>query len=209
MPAKKSVIIMYCLIFLTMSILITDCVSSSSQEKETAMTETPEPGKPETPQPTPTETTGPTPSPKPKEMPEPEKGECWLILKEMTIPLNTAFTTELHINTENQNFAAYGIKIKYNPAIVAVEAEIGINGVEAGPDGFVTVANTNKKGEIMIAGLNPSGKKGGKNLHAITIHWKAIGKGVTTLEVIVDNLVDSSTAAIGTLKGRHSTIEVK
>jgi hypothetical protein len=206
MQAKKSVILMYCLIFLTTIILITGCVSSS-RETETTITEAPEPGEPETAQPTPAETSGSTP--KPKETLEPEKGECWLILKETTIQLNTAFTSELHINTENQNFAAYGIKIKFDPAIVAVETKVGTNGVEAGPDGFVTVVNTNKNGEIMIAGFNPSGKKGGKNLHAITIHWNAIGKGVTRLEVIVNDLVDSSTATIGTLKGRHSTIEVK
>ncbi|MBN1697645.1 MAG: hypothetical protein JW881_09040 [Spirochaetales bacterium] len=168
-------------------------------------TETPLP----TPSPKPEPTPVPTQPPEPQETPGPQKGECWLVTENTAVGLNTNFTTKLFTNTGDQGLAAYGIKIKFDPEIIDVDKAVGINGAEAGPKSFLAAANVTKPGEIMIAGFDTSGKKGGEVFHIATIHWKAKRKGTTKLEIIIDNLIDSSTTPIGTMKGHNSEIEVR
>jgi len=67
-----------------------------------------------------------------------EGGDVWF----NTVPSQSVggvFSTEIYVDTGTQNLAAYGFEITWDPSIITVP--LGIDGVEAGADGFLAAAN--------------------------------------------------------------------
>lgn len=172
-------------------LVIAGCVSTPEE---------PEPTPELTAKPTPEPTPEPTKVPEPTEEPGPKAGELWMKLSNESITENSLFSTELRINTGDQKVAAYGIKIHYDDSVLSLVAERGNDGVVAGVDGFVAAVNAVKAGTVVIAGFDTTGKGPGDNLHLLTIYWKAVKKGSTTIKIEIDKLADELTQPLGVTK---------
>jgi hypothetical protein len=127
-------------------------------------------------------------------------GEITLSTASSNIKEGDAFVTEALLNSGTQNFAAYTFTITYDSSVVAVNTDMGTSGVEAGADGFVSAVNTSTAGQIIIAGFdaNGTGTGPGANLSVLKINWNAITAGNASMQLDILNIVDSSTATIGT-----------
>ena len=187
------------------TLLFSGCVSTPVE---------PEPAKAPTDAPveeklTPEPTEKPTQTPEPIKKFEPNVGEFWMEVPKKPVAKGSEFSTKIRINTGDQKIAAYGIRISFDPAVIDVDTGKASIGVEPGPDGFLAAENLTDPGTLFAAGFDVYGKGPGDNLHILTIHWKAVGIGISTINISVNNLVDEKVAVIGVKKGLSAVIEVE
>ncbi|MBN2440430.1 MAG: hypothetical protein JXJ04_03775 [Spirochaetales bacterium] len=134
-------------------------------------------------------------------------GKIWFVPSTQTMTTGSSTTTELHINTGNNRLAAYGIDIAFDSSIVDVKTNIGINGAEAGADGFVT-AVAYYDGLLRTSGFDVSGTGPKDDLHFLTIHWIGIGPGTSELTMEIRDLTNEAYATIGNPTGIPGSITV-
>jgi len=208
---KKKYFICF-LIFLICHLVIISCVSTPETPAETEDTSTDikEEEKP-TAEPTPKPSPAPTKVPETTKEPLPEIGECWIKTPEEPVTSGSEFSVELLINTGEQNLAAYGFEVTFDASVININPDIGNNGVEPGPMGFLTAVNINEAqfGKMRLAGFDTAGKKASARFHLCTIHFKAVKKGNATILINVDQLVDANITPIGKPVGRETTIEIQ
>jgi len=118
-------------------------------------------------------------------------GCMWLIPYDQSIAPGGSCSTELHVNTGDQNFAAYGVEIYYDSDILQYDSYV------LGADGFISAVNSNEPGIIRTTGFDPMGKGPGIDLHVWTINWIAVGTGENILEMIINDLSDGYLIPIG------------
>ncbi|TFG81172.1 MAG: hypothetical protein E4H20_10370 [Spirochaetales bacterium] len=135
-------------------------------------------------------------------------GTCSMLPESITIDLNDAFTTEIHVDTGSMNIAAYDVDVLFDPTTIQVNTGEGTNGVQASADGFVSAVNASSPGVLQISGLDASGKGPDNDFPLVTINWTAVGAGTAAITLEVEVLVDSSYATIGTPAGIGNTITV-
>ncbi|MBN1698644.1 MAG: hypothetical protein JW881_14105 [Spirochaetales bacterium] len=139
-----------------------------------------------------------------------EGGEVWLVPEELTVKNSDKFTIEVHCHTGEQKLAAYGISIKYNTFNLDVDTDIGTNGVEAGPDGFVAAANAvEETGTLVMSGFDTGGKGPSEDLNLFITHWIAIESGTTVLEVTIVDLVDENTDPIANQIANDGSVTIQ
>jgi hypothetical protein len=159
-----------------------------------------------TPEPTPEDTLPPT---TPPEEPGTGPGDVWIFPVSQTATAGSAVVTEVHVNTGTEILGAYGIDIGYDPAVLYIDTATATDGVEAGPDGFVTAVNPELEPDVMrVAGFDASGKGPGEDLHIFSINWIAEGTGTTAITITVINLVAPDSSGIGTPAGIEGIVTV-
>ncbi|MBN2443719.1 MAG: hypothetical protein JXJ04_20325 [Spirochaetales bacterium] len=151
----------------------------------------------------------PKQSPVPQAEIVPGSGNVMVKPETITTKVNEEFTTEIIIDSGNQKVAAYGFLITFNKNIIDVDVAKGNSGVEPGKDGYVAAQNANNPGKLDVAGFDVYGKGPGKELHFLTIHWKAVRTGKSTIDIKVKNLVDETTKVIGRPAGINSEVTVE
>jgi hypothetical protein len=139
----------------------------------------------------------------------PSTGTVWFVPAEEEVTVDSDFTLETHVNTGNQRLAAYAFSISYPPDILDVNTDAGINGVEAGPEGFLIAVNVSRPGSLNVGGYDINGKGPDNDLNLITIHWKAIAAGYIKVNIKILNLNDEKTHLIGTPKGTGAKIKIR
>lgn len=93
--------------------------------------------------------------------------------------------------------SAYGIDIRYKAGLISIDAGLGTDGVSPGVDGFVSAVNANEGGVLKVTGFDTSGKGPGPDLHLFTVHFTTGDSyGGSVIEIVVDDLIDETTAAI-------------
>lgn len=136
-------------------------------------------------------------------------GDVWLVKKKNNNKDAAFFTTEVHVDTGTQKFAAYEFEINYDPALVKLYEKTGMRGVVPGPNGFVTSVNTDNPGILVIQGLDIFGKLPGRDLYMADINWQAISEGNTEYLIKVNILKDESQEDIGKPFGIPLKVELK
>jgi hypothetical protein len=173
--------------------------------------DTPKPSNPPeepSPEPTAVPTAVPPPTPIPTSVPR-NPGEVWLIPENQEVSNGASFTTEVHCHTGLQELGAYGIDLYFDSAIIVVDTLVGDeSGVDEGPDGFIAAINPNDDGVLKTSGFDTGGTGPGSDLHILTIHWKAIGRGTSSINIDVRNMTDPDTEDIGTLNGISGSVTV-
>ncbi|MBN2440688.1 MAG: family 43 glycosylhydrolase [Spirochaetales bacterium] len=144
-----------------------------------------------------------TPDPTPTPTTPPEDCNVFFDPAHSTQILDSTFRIDVVVDSGNQELAAYGFNITYDPAILHV-AE-----VEKGVDGFLAAANTETPGEIIASGFDSSGTGPGSDLQVLIITFNGIAEGISSLGLYVDQLVDGGPTVIGTACGTDGSIEVK
>jgi hypothetical protein len=136
-------------------------------------------------------------------------GDVWFVPEQITVQNGTIFQTEIHLNTGTQKLAAYGIDITYDADLLSVDQSIGLNGVEAGADGFVVSVNAKKTGLIRIAGFEINGVNPSEDLNLVVINWIAKNKGTSKLDIKIRDLVDLSYSNIPDPSGKPGTVIIE
>ena len=124
-------------------------------------------------------------------------GDVWLVKKKNNEKNSNFFTTEVHVDSGTQKFAAYDFEIAYDPVLVKLYEKIGMQGVVPGPNGFITSVNSDNPGILIIQGLDIFGKLPGRDLYMADINWKAISEGTVEYIIKVNVLKDESQEDIG------------
>jgi hypothetical protein len=148
----------------------------------------------------------PTPSPTPGTIDDP--GAVWITPQNSVVRKGTAFTTGIHVNTGSTLIGAYGLQVEYDEGIVGVDTSAGLNGVEAGADGFVAAVNADEPGTLNFSGFDPYGKGPGADLDFLVIHWTALNEGSTELVITINSLVDLDTEPLGDPHPLHGIVTV-
>jgi hypothetical protein len=136
-------------------------------------------------------------------------GEVWLKKEQKVVRTGFSFYTEIHADTGNQKLKTYEIKVEYDPEMLSINTSRGINGVDAGGNGFVTSAGTTGKGVLVVKGVDMFGKLPNTDLYLMNIHWIAQKKGKTKINISVTTFMDVDEEDIGTYKGGLFKIAIK
>ncbi|MBN1697646.1 MAG: hypothetical protein JW881_09045 [Spirochaetales bacterium] len=150
----------------------------------------------------------PSKTPKPEYI-LPGSGNVWIVPEELTVAAGEAFTTEIHINSGNQKVASYGIDLTFTSDIIQIDVSKGETGIEAGKDGYVSAVNPNLKDMAKLAGFDVHGTGPGVDLNFLTVHWKAVKKGTSKINITVDKVTDEKTNDVGRPKGIGGTVIVE
>jgi hypothetical protein len=119
------------------------------------------------------------------------------------------FFSEVHVDTGNDKLAEYEITFEYDAEHFDVNKGIGINGLEAGGNGFITSVDIPEPGKIIARGLYIYGKLPNRDFYLLNIHWIARKKGKSRICVTVNNMVTPEKEVIGTLKGGFFKVSIK
>lgn len=116
--------------------------------------------------------------------------------------------TELNIDTVGSTkLAAYGITIKYDNSDLILDKNFVLDGVEAGPGGFVTAVNPDINGEVKITGFDVYGKT---DMILFKVHWEINsvllyrGGGNIYIDMEVNDFVDEKTNDIPYVVNRET-----
>jgi len=128
-------------------------------------------------------------------------GDVWFVPKNGTTSVAT-YSDELHANTGDNKLGAFQVRIAFDPAVIQLDTSV--SGGAEGPSGWSTTVNAenNESGVVVINSFSTTGLSAGNDVKILTLHWKKIGAGTTTLDLTVEDLVDVDTGhTIGTPNG--------
>jgi hypothetical protein len=151
---------------------------------------------------------GPKQSPVPRRDIIPGSGRVWMDPEISTVSVDSEFKTDIFVNSGDQKIAAYGLIFNYSEDIITLNKDIGNNGVTPGDDGYVAALN-NTEGQLFIAGYDVYGKGPGDKLHFLTINWRAVKTGETTITITVEKMVDETTDVVGKPVGISGKVVVE
>lgn len=160
------------------------------------------------PTPPPGVTPGPSSAPLPAGTPVPSRppraGLITLNSSDMTIEVCQTFTTTAYLNTGTQVLQSYTVTFSYDTPYISEKWCVGLNGVVAGADGFVTDVDNSTPGTLIISGYDAAGKGPGTRLHLFTVSWKALPHDMeyddwksTYVVMEIDSLLDPDGQTIG------------
>ncbi len=135
--------------------------------------------------------------------------DVWFAPDGTTASVGDEFSIGVHVNTGSLKLGAYHFVITFDDSIVSVDADQGMQGVEAGADGFVTISNASVSGQIIFNGFDVEGKGPGEDLHVATIYWSAQSAGTTALDLTVGNLTSEIGLTLGTPHAIDGTVTVE
>ena len=126
-----------------------------------------------------------------------EPGDIWFVLPDWNcINVNSDFIIEVHLNTGSQNLAAYSFNIQFSSMVLGINTQKGINGVEAGPDGFVTTTSPSDA-TLLVSGSDVNGTGPGTDLHLFSIHFTGYTTGTSIIAVRINEMSDSNGEIVG------------
>ncbi len=123
--------------------------------------------------------------------------DAWFGMESGAIDLGATYTDNIYVNTGTSKIGAYSFTITYDPTVIQVDLSQGEDGAEPGADGFVAAANMRGSGSYIVNGFDAYGKGPSFNLHLVTLHWKAVGKGTTDLRLEINSLTDETGEELG------------
>ena len=138
----------------------------------------------------------------------PPKNSIWFEPNPLQLKAGMTKDTSVLCNSRDQNLAAYGFIITFDPAIVRINTAQYSDGVSAGADGFIAALNAVIPGKLTVAGFDVTGKGPGSRLHVLDIAWEGVADGTTTLDLYVDSIIDSNQNSLGIRQGIDGTIIV-
>jgi hypothetical protein len=121
----------------------------------------------------------------------------------------STFSATVYANTGDQLLSSYNITVSYSTGTLTPDICSGINGINAGTDGFVTTVDAQTSGKIIVSGFDAGGIGPGTKLKLFNIKLKAIDFGETSryygnsyfatgsFSITVNELLDPSGAEIG------------
>lgn len=136
-------------------------------------------------------------------------GQVWLKKEQKVIRTGYSFYTEIHANTGNQKLKKYELRFEYDPEMLNINTTTGINGVDAGGNGFVTSAEIPEDGILVVKGVDMFGKLPNADLYLLNVHWIAQKKGKAKVNIIVVSFLDEGEEVIGTHRGGLFRIAIK
>ena len=118
---------------------------------------------------------------------------------------------DIKVNTGKEKVAAYGIKLKYDPTYIKIEKDKdGKVRIEAANEGFLAAANLLSDGELFFTGFDTVGKGPSENLHLVIVYFEMLNKkGTTNITLLVENLKNEKTKAIGMEQGKGLELTIK
>jgi len=128
-------------------------------------------------------------------------GKMWIEPAVQTVNCGSAFQISVHCNSGTQMVAAYGIKLNFTDSIITPNTSIGMRGVEAGAQGFVSAASYNLPGNILITGFDTSGKGPGNSLEICRVNFTTLTgiSGTADITLKINTLTDEDYNDIGDL----------
>ncbi|MBN2440509.1 MAG: carboxypeptidase regulatory-like domain-containing protein [Spirochaetales bacterium] len=129
-------------------------------------------------------------------------GTMWIVPADQTVQVKDRFTVEVHVNTGEQKFAAYGVNLTYNSNILTLEK------ADPGPDGFLSATSVNQPGNQVLSGFDPQGTGPSEDLHILTITFLAHATGSDVPDLIVNDISDVNFATIGIPTGINGKVTV-
>ncbi|MBN2440179.1 MAG: TRAP transporter large permease subunit, partial [Spirochaetales bacterium] len=136
-------------------------------------------------------------------------GQVWMVNEQKVIRGGDPFYSEIHADTGSEKLAYYEMRFEYDPHYFDVNTGIGINGVEAGANGFITSVENPEPGVIIAKGMYMYGKLPNRDLYLLTIHWIAHTKGKSKIGIKVISFLNELQKQIGTLKGGVFKVSIK
>ncbi len=119
------------------------------------------------------------------------------------VKVGDTFDATIFVDTGIQRLAGYGLVISYDPAIINATSVVASSG------GFMAAVNIDRTlGTITVAGFDAAGLEPNTALDLIVISWKALTEGNSAIDIQVNELVDETTAVIGTPNGISNSIIV-
>ncbi|MBN2441924.1 MAG: dockerin type I repeat-containing protein, partial [Spirochaetales bacterium] len=180
--------------------------------------DTPQPTPDETPDPTPDPTDFPEGTPNPYTSPIPTtgptgwgtgiptaipettplpgtlSGDCVMNPETVNVARGDGFGISVLCNTGSQKLGGYIFTVTYDPRMIIVATDIGMNGVSAGPDGFVdSVEISNVRynySTLVISGTDASGRGPGASIEVCIINFRAKNLGTFVANLYVTELTD-------------------
>ena len=129
-------------------------------------------------------------------------GMIWFSPHTGIATVGASYSDEIHVNTGSSRLGAYSFTIIFSQGVIDVDTSRGeYGGVDAGPDGFVTMVNTSIPGQIRVNGFNVVGTGPGNDLNVLTVYWTAVDTGTSALGIIVKTLTDEMMDTIGVPNG--------
>ncbi|MBN1699986.1 MAG: hypothetical protein JW881_20925 [Spirochaetales bacterium] len=188
-------------------------VTNFSFSAQTGSQSTPDPTNPPTvtnpPNTNPPATNPPATNPPITNPPQPGEGDVWIVPENQNVRTSTIFNVQIHANTGSQRLGAYGFDLSYDSAYVVANTSIGTEGVEAGPDGFISAVNSSNNGIIRMSGFDTNGKGPGTDLHVLTVNLYAQqNRGTTYLGLDIIDFTNLDTVPIGNPNGRGANVTI-
>jgi hypothetical protein len=136
-------------------------------------------------------------------------GDVWFDEPSITVTgVGRTFVTNLRVNTGTAKLGAVTFVMDFDASVVAVDTAYGDGGNMAAESGYTLIPNPNKTGKFTISGFKVAGAKASTALALLSIGWKAVGKGSTTITNNVTSLSNESGNTIGTPRGMSIKVTV-
>ena len=138
-------------------------------------------------------------------------GNVWIDPSSKTVNTNATFDLEVRVDSGTNKLGAYKFIVTFNSILLNVDTSKGTNGVDKGPDGFITAVNTNNSmGSLTVNGFDVNGKGPGSNLRVLIIHFKSLANTASaTIGLYVETLTDEIGTTIGTPSGTGGTVNIQ
>jgi hypothetical protein len=135
--------------------------------------------------------------------------DIWFDPETVIVNNDESFITKIMLNTEGYTLAAYGFEVFYDSDVLEPDTSQGLNGVDAGEDGFIAAVNAGNPGMISIAGFDIAGKPPNPNLELLIIYWKAIGPAASSIITLnVKDMADNGSRTIDQFDVNDCTVTV-
>jgi len=112
----------------------------------------------------------------------------WMEAQDAALQAGESTTVIVHVDTD-QPVNAYRFDLSFNPGL------INIQGVEAGPDGFMA-ASAVKAGLLKVNGFEAEGKGPGADMQFLVLKVNAISPGKASITLVPRIFVDKDGKAI-------------
>jgi hypothetical protein len=127
-----------------------------------------------------------------------QAGAAWFVPDSLTLNAGELLNLEIHVNTGTRQCRAFGFDLSYHAGALDY---VGYKVVSNLPVTYVEEwAST---GQVSIASMFASGMAEGpsSDLHLVTLVFKAVGALNVTINLGINNLLESTGTPIGTLQG--------
>ncbi len=139
-------------------------------------------------------TTSPNPSQTPVGDPSPGtlSGDCIMWSGTLNVTRGDEFIVSILCNTGVLKLGQYEFSIAYDPTLIGINTALGMSGVTAGSDGFVSSVDISSPGTIITSGTDPIGRGPGASIEVCTIHFIARNRGSINTTLTVKKLADET-----------------
>ncbi|MBN2737921.1 MAG: dockerin type I repeat-containing protein [Spirochaetales bacterium] len=104
---------------------------------------------------------------------------------------SSKFKTEILYSTRQDFLGSYNFTVEFDSDLIAPDTSRGMNGVEAGSEGFLTTVSLYKD-QLQITGFDLNGTGPGVDQQILIFHWQAGDSvGVATIGLKVSSFLDT------------------